>query len=97
MGPIRDDAVKAAVAAAVLEALAHPVRLQLVALLCQEETGAGVLAERLGLPLRTVSWHLRVLCEEQLVGLVEGPGRPHYHIIEPALHGLVACTEEWTR
>jgi DNA-binding transcriptional ArsR family regulator len=97
VGLLRDDAVKASRAAAVLEALSHPVRLQLVALLCQEEAGAGALAERLGLPVQTVTWHLRVLAEERLVGPVEGPGRPRYRVVDPVLHGLVACTEEWTR
>ena len=96
MDRIGDDAAKATRAAAVLEVLAHPVRLQIVALLCHDEADAQMLVSQLRLPAETVAWHLRVLASERLVDLVDGSNGGRYHVIEPVLYGLVACSEEWT-
>lgn len=53
----------------VYEALAHPTRRRILALLRAGDLTAGELAERVGIPKPTLSGHLRVLRE---AGLVQG-------------------------
>lgn len=97
MGLLRDDAAKAERAAAVVVALAHPDRVRLVALLCERDATAADLAGRLGRPRPAVSRHLRALVEARLVARVKAGGAPRYRVVEPVLHGLVACMEDCSR
>jgi DNA-binding transcriptional ArsR family regulator len=97
MGLLRDDAGKAGRAAALVEALAHPDRVRLVALLCEEEATAAELAARLGRPRATVTRHLRALTARGLLAEVNDGGQPRYRVVEPVLHGLVACMEDCSR
>jgi len=94
MGLLRDDAARAERAAAVVEALAHPDRVRLVALLCEQDATAAELAGRLGLPRAAVTRHLRALAAQGLLGQVKVGGQSRYRVAEPVLHGLVACMEE---
>ena len=58
---------RAAVLAGVLRALAHPLRLRLVALLCEGRTHVNDLAQRLGVTQAIVSQQLRILRMSRLV------------------------------
>jgi DNA-binding transcriptional ArsR family regulator len=89
-----DDPAMAERAAAVVEALAHPDRVRLVALLCEQDATAAELAERLGRPRPAVTRHLRALAAQGLLAQVKDGGQPRYRVVEPVLHGLVACMEE---
>ena len=53
----------------VYEALAHPTRRRILALLRAGDLTAGELAERIGIPKPTLSGHFRVLRE---AGLIQG-------------------------
>jgi DNA-binding transcriptional ArsR family regulator len=97
MGLLRDDAAKAERAAAVVDTLAHPDRVRLVALLCEREATAAELAERLGRPRAAVTRHLRALVGARLVGRRKLGRASTFRVIEPVLHGLVACMEECSR
>lgn len=97
MGLLRDDAARAERAATVVEALAHPDRVRLVALLCEQDATAAELAERLGRPRNAVTRHLRVLVSQGLLAQLKIGGELRYRVVEPVLHGLVACMEECSR
>ncbi len=97
MGSLRDDAAGAERAAAVVGALAHPDRVRLVALLCEQDATATELAGRLGRPRTAVTRHLRVLVTQGLLARSKVGGEPRYRVVEPVLHGLVACMEDCSR
>jgi len=97
MGLLRNDDAKAQRAAATVQALAHPVRLRLLAALCEEEAGAAALASRLRLPRATVGRHLRALAAAGLLAPSGPPRQATWRVAEPAVHGLVACMEECAR
>jgi len=80
--------------AEVLKALAHPLRLRLVASLCRAPQTVGGLCTELGVRQSLVSQHLAVL---RMVGLVEADragGTATYSIKEPGLQRLVGCLTE---
>jgi DNA-binding transcriptional ArsR family regulator len=75
-----------------LKALAHPVRLQIVTLLCLGgEATVTDLCERLEVPQPIVSQQLRVLRMSRLVGDERRDGFNFYRVLEPRLHTLVEC------
>ena len=79
--------------AEILKAVAHPLRLRIIALLCQEERSVNRIAELLEANQAIVSQQLRIL---RLHGLVEAERRDGlavYRILEPRLRQLVACLE----
>jgi DNA-binding transcriptional ArsR family regulator len=96
--PLLKDAARATRAARLIEVLAHPTRVRLVAALCAEEAASvGDLAARLQLAPASVEQHLEALEREGLIERSSGPEPGAYRIAEPALHGLVACMEECSR
>jgi DNA-binding transcriptional ArsR family regulator len=97
MGSLRDDPARAERAAAVVEALAHPDRVRLVALLCEQDATAAELAKRLGRPMSAVTRHLRVLVSQGLLAQLKVGDEPRYRVVEPVLHGLIACMEDCSR
>ncbi len=77
--------------AEMLKALGHPVRLQLVAMLCQSDERVGDLAERLGLRPALVSQQLRILRMTGLVEVTKDSGVSRYTLAEPRLVDLLGC------
>jgi DNA-binding transcriptional ArsR family regulator len=77
-----------------LRALAHPIRLQIIALLCQEETHVGKLAEQLECNQSIVSQQLRILRLSRLVEMGRQDGHSVYRISVPHLRQLVRCLDE---
>ena len=51
----------------VLKAVAHPVRLQILAGLLEDECNVGKIQDTLGLPQSTVSQHLAILRRHKIV------------------------------
>ena len=84
---------RAAALAEVLKAVAHPLRLRLVALLSHRPHCVSELAEALGAKQAIVSQQLRILRMHRLVTAEHREGRVVYHLHEPQLSHLVDCME----
>lgn len=91
--PISKDAARADHVADVLKAVAHPLRLRIVASLCEDEANVGDLAERLGASQAIVSQQLRILRSHNLVAATRAGGFARYRLVEQNLRGLVRCME----
>ena len=87
------DAARATEIAEILKAVAHPLRLRLVALLCEHEETVGGLGRALGAPQAIVSQQLRILRMHRLVDAIRGHGFVTYRLREPRLRDLVRCVE----
>jgi DNA-binding transcriptional ArsR family regulator len=79
--------------AEVLKALAHPIRLRIVAHLCQGNTHVGGLADQLGVTQAIVSQQLRILRMKGLVLRDYEGGFAIYRLGEPKLVDLVRFME----
>lgn len=87
------DEGRARALAEVLKAVAHPLRLRLVALLTRESLCVSELAEALRQKQAIVSQQLRILRMHHLVTAERRDGRVVYHLEEPQLSRLVDCME----
>lgn len=95
--PLREDRDRAAHLAEVLKAVAHPLRLRIVALLCEREQHVSGLVEALGIAQPVVSQQLRILRSQGLVEATRAEGFAIYRLAEPALRELVCCMEKCHR
>jgi len=95
--PLRSDSRRAEHIADVLKAVAHPLRIRIVAVLCSGEETVGELADRLDAAQPIVSQQLRILRSQGLVAATRANGFARYRIAEPALHELVCCMEKCSR
>lgn len=84
---------QAAAAAETLKAVAHPLRLQLVALLAEHDYAVHELAEALEQGQAMVSQQLRILRMARLVSAEPRGGFVYYRLLEPQLKKLVGCME----
>jgi ArsR family transcriptional regulator len=91
------DVGRAEQVADILKAVAHPLRLRIVATLCAEEISVNALAARLGASQAIVSQQLRILRMHRLVGAVRENGHATYRLTEPRLRDLVRCVEGCAR
>ena len=80
--------------AEVLKAVAHPLRLRIVASLCQREENVGALAKKLNASQAIVSQQLRILRSHGLVAARRQGGFARYRLVEQNLRGLVKCMEK---
>ncbi|HEU4382218.1 MAG TPA: metalloregulator ArsR/SmtB family transcription factor [Anaeromyxobacteraceae bacterium] len=94
---IRNDAHRAAHCAEILKAVAHPLRLRIVAILEGGEAHVTTLAKHLGAPQAIVSQQLRILRSHGLVGATRMNGFATYRLLEPSLRELVGCLERCQR
>ncbi len=83
--------------AEVLKAVAHPLRLRLVAALVERPEHVSALAERLDAPQPIVSQQLRILRMRGLVDVTRAGGHAVYRLAEPRLRDLVRCMERCER
>jgi ArsR family transcriptional regulator len=79
--------------AEILKAVGHPLRLRIVAILCEGDEHVNALAERLDVPQAIVSQQLRILRMRGLVGVTRENGFARYRLVETNLRGLVSCVE----
>lgn len=77
----------------VFEALADPIRVEIVELLAQRDLPAGNIAQRFAVTRPAVSRHLRVLREAGLVSVREEAQRRVYQLDPSRLIELVRWTE----
>ncbi len=80
-----------------LKAVAHPLRLRIVASLCEGDAHVGALADRLGASQAIVSQQLRILRSHGLVAATRAGGFATYRLVERNLRGLVRCMENCDR
>lgn len=83
------DAAQLDAGAALFEALAHPVRLRIVAGLLSGACCVGPMVECLGLPQAFVSRHLAILRAAGVVESVAEGRQRTYRVVHPAVPGLV--------
>ena len=93
MRNLRADVQLATLAAGKIKALAHPLRLRIVAILSETETHVNALAEELDAPQAVVSQHLRILRMEGLVEMERKEGFSIYRLLEPKIVNLLTCME----
>jgi ArsR family transcriptional regulator len=79
--------------AEVLKAVAHPLRMRIVAVLVQRDARVGELAELLEERQAIISQQLRILRMSGLVEVVREHGTMRYCLSEPRLRKLVGCFE----
>ncbi len=94
---VATDHARATEVADILKAVAHPLRLRIVAILCAEELNVNALAARLGTNQAIVSQQLRILRMRRLVTAVRKDGYANYRLLEPRLRDLVRCVEGCAR
>jgi len=97
MAPISADPARASHVAEVLKALAHPLRIRIVAILCEGEENVTALADKLGANQAIVSQQLRILRSHGLIAARRERGFARYRLVEQNLHGLVRCMEDCQR
>lgn len=91
------DSEKAGKIAEMLKALAHPLRLQILAVLCGGEAHVNALAERLGVNQPLISQQLRILRMNQLVRVEREGGLAVYSLLEPRVIQVIQCMERCER
>lgn len=94
---ISGDPDRAGKIAEVLKAVAHPIRLRIVALLCERPRNVSALAADLDTVPAIVSQQLRILRSHGLVAARREDGFATYRIVERNLRGLVTCMERCRR
>jgi ArsR family transcriptional regulator len=72
-----------------LKAVAHPVRIQIVAGLINDECNVSMIQERLGLPQSTISQHLAILRRYGIVRARREGVKVCYHVSDPAVRELI--------
>jgi ArsR family transcriptional regulator len=90
---LAEDPVRAAHIAGLLKALAHPIRIRIVAILCEGEEHVGALATKLKVKQAVVSQQLQILRTHRLVAATREAGLARYRLMEPQLRNLVTCME----
>ena len=91
MTDLVDDTEKCTHIAEMMKALGHPIRLRIVALLCDSEEHVGAMAERLQIAQSSVSQQLSILRARRMVDKRNEGGRAIYQLAEPRLRELVSC------
>lgn len=72
-----------------LKAVAHPVRLQIVAGLLKDECNVSGIQEKLGLPQSTISQHLAILRRYGIVKARREGVRVCYQVCDPAVKEML--------
>ncbi len=94
---LRDSTPRAENLSEILKAVAHPLRLRIVARLCGGAEHVNGLARALGAPQPIVSQQLRILRNQRLVAVARTDGLAMYRLREPALRDLVCCMDRCAR
>ncbi|MGB4587119.1 MAG: metalloregulator ArsR/SmtB family transcription factor [Rectinemataceae bacterium] len=93
MADLKSDISRASAMSELLKALAHPIRLMIVAQLLEGEANVSELAERLDVPQPLASQQLRILRMVDLVDFSRKDGFAVYRITQPRLAELLHCLE----
>jgi len=93
MADLKSDVSRASDVSELLKALAHPIRLMIIAQLLEGEANVSELAERLDIPHSLASQQLRILRMADLVDSRRNDGFALYRIKQPRLAELLHCLE----
>ncbi len=88
------SAEKAEKMAELMKAVAHPLRLRIVALLCSGDERVTEICETLGVKQALVSQQLRILRMGGLVKVTKENGASRYTLAEPKLKNLIKCASD---
>lgn len=77
-----------------LRAMGHPLRLRVIALLCQHEATVGEMAEQLDASQAIMSQQLRILRMSGLVNVTREGGFAYYRLAVPHLKQMIRCMEQ---
>jgi DNA-binding transcriptional ArsR family regulator len=77
----------------IVKAIAHPVRLRIISLLCQSDQRVIAMARRLEKSPAAVSQQLRILRMSGLVATGRRGGAMYYSLAQPRLRDLLACLD----
>ena len=89
-GPAFDD-VECGRVVDILKAIAHPLRLRVIAVLCERDENVSMLAAELDANQTIVSQQLRILRMSGLVEVDRKGGFATYSLAEPHLTTLIEC------
>lgn len=78
-------------AASVLRVLAHPHRLKIVELLCNQRYAVGELAEQLDLPPNAVSQHLNQMKDRGILEVTRDGRTAYYKVVNPNAKNVITC------
>jgi DNA-binding transcriptional ArsR family regulator len=78
----------------ILKVLGHPVRLEMVHNLMQDECNVGGMVERLGIPQSTVSQHLRVLQDRGILKPRKDGVKTCYRVVDPRVRAIVTMLKK---
>ena len=95
--PLIQDSARAERIADVLKALAHPIRLRIIAILVVGDEHVNAMAERLEVPQPIISQQLRILRMRGLVEVAREKGLAVYRLAEPRLAQIIQCMEQCHR
>ncbi len=97
MKSIAANSEKAEQVAELLKAVAHPLRIRIVALLSEGDEHVTSLAEKLNASQAVVSQQLQILRIRKLVKATREHGFARYSINEQQLREIVGCMESCKR
>jgi DNA-binding transcriptional ArsR family regulator len=80
----------------ILKAIAHPIRFEIIYLLCDHELHVGAIAETLSVKQPIISQQLRILRMNHLVESSRRQGLAVYRLSIPGLRKLVDCINTCT-
>jgi len=84
-------------AADMLKAIAHPLRLRIVAALAEGDAHVGALADRLFVKQPIISQQLRILRMRGLVQAERSNGLAVYRLTQPHLVDMLGCVQSCLR
>jgi len=90
---ISENHERATELAGMLKAMGHPVRLRIIAMLCEGDCTVSELTARLGVPQAVASQQLRILRMSRLVAVRRAKGFAHYSLGEPNLVRMIDCMQ----
>lgn len=77
-----------------LKALAHPVRLRIVAGLLENECHVKIIQANLGLPQSTVSQHLSVLRKQKILRAERRGNEVCYRVVDPRAAEIIRLIKD---
>jgi ArsR family transcriptional regulator len=90
---LAENPSRAAEMSDILKALAHPTRLQIIAILCDGPEHVTGLTNRLGVSQALVSQQLSILRMKRIVTCERSEGFTYYKLMIPKLTDLIRCVE----